>query len=171
MKNVKVYLGLGANLSNPIATIRKACQFIECIPNTQNFECSLLYKTTPVSDIPQSDFINAVCRLETSLTPEFLFQQLNDIESHLGKTPKKKNAPRMIDIDILLYGEECFSENGLVIPHVCWKERLFVLKPMSDITAKVRVPVLGEIVEIDLTSYIKKFKNINNENVIVISEE
>ncbi|MEC7840109.1 MAG: 2-amino-4-hydroxy-6-hydroxymethyldihydropteridine diphosphokinase [Chlamydiota bacterium] len=171
MKKEKIYLGLGGNLGNPIATLKKASLLISQIPEIDNFECSRLYRTSPVSDIPQEDFINGVCSFNTTLQPELLFEKLCEIELKLGKEQKEKNAPRVVDIDILLYGEEVYVKNSLIIPHPRWMERLFVLKPMLDISNKVRVPIEGKVVEINLSEYIENFENIHQETVSVVSEE
>src|SRR5690606_9206171 len=105
------------------------------IPSCENLECSKFYITAAVSDIPQKDFLNAVCRFLTSLGPIEIFKELEKIEILLGKIPKDKNAPRIIDLDLLFYGNKVFYDPilNLTIPHPRWKERSFVLEPLAEL--------------------------------------
>ncbi len=166
-----VYLGLGGNLKDPRKTIQQALKLITSHPHICNVRVSSLYKTTPVSDIPQSDFINAVCCIDTSLTPQQLFKELCAIEKVLGKVPKIQNAPRIIDIDILFFGTLYLRTAELKIPHPRWMERLFVIKPLLDVTSKITVPVSEtRFEEIDIKEYLNNFKNAHNETVERVSD-
>lgn len=100
---------------------------------------SKFYSTKPISAIEQPRFINAVCSFKTDLTPRALLLALEEIEKSLGKVKKLKDAPRLIDLDILFYGSEIYEGEGLSIPHASWKERLFVLVPLLDLFEKVQV--------------------------------
>ncbi|HEY2809772.1 MAG TPA: 2-amino-4-hydroxy-6-hydroxymethyldihydropteridine diphosphokinase [Rhabdochlamydiaceae bacterium] len=163
-----VYLGLGSNVGTfdqSARTIQRACALIECIPLVQILRVSSLYRTTPVSSTPQRDFINGACALETTLSPEVLYDALHRIEVLLGKTPKAKNAPRSIDIDILFFGRRLCRTAELCIPHPQWRERLFVLKPLSDLADEIAVP-LNESEEcqlINLKEFLQTFSNPHNE--------
>ncbi|MCE5317434.1 MAG: 2-amino-4-hydroxy-6-hydroxymethyldihydropteridine diphosphokinase [Parachlamydia sp.] len=132
-----VYVGLGSNLGDPGALVAEALGLLEALPILSEFEASPFYLTSPVSDLPQPHFINAVCRFKTTLSPLKLFAELQKIERHLGQTPKPKNAPRLIDLDILFFGKERLLTSELEIPHPRWKERLFVLRPLADLTSYV----------------------------------
>lgn len=129
----KVYVGIGANLGDPFHTIQQAIALIEEIEGVTGLRRSPFYKTSPVSTIAQPDFINAVLSFECTLEPILLFSKLEAIEQLLGKGKKPKNAPRIIDLDLLFYGTLSFVSDRLTIPHPCWKERLFVLVPLLDL--------------------------------------
>lgn len=159
----KVYLGLGGNIGNSAAVIQHACAMIQSIEGVCHFEVSRLYQTAPVSDIPQADYINAVCRFDTELALADLWGHLQAIEKKLGKVKKAKNEPRVIDVDILFFGNEYYDQEGLQIPHPRWKERLFVLEPLKDLTLIVHVPIKIacslSVVEIDLAGVIQQFSS------------
>lgn len=140
-----VYVGLGSNLGDSADIVAKALALLEAVPAISQFAASPLYLTSPVSDLPQPDFVNAVCRFKTTLAPMELLAELQKIERHFGQSPKPKNAPRLIDLDILFFGREKILTPDLEIPHPRWKERLFVIRPLSDLTACVpgtEIPLL-----------------------------
>lgn len=167
----KVFLGLGGNVGNSLNTLQRACEMIRSVSGIADFEVSNFYQTTPVSDILQSDYINAVCKFNTDLNPESLFAELTQIEKILGKIPKNKNVPRTIDIDILFFGELWIDIKNIKVPHSQWRERLFVLIPLLDLVSYVRVPISSsDIEEVDIKKMVDNFVNKNNEHVILISE-
>jgi 2-amino-4-hydroxy-6-hydroxymethyldihydropteridine diphosphokinase len=162
MYRKKVYLGLGSNIGDSVDTVWHACQAIEAIDHVYDFVVSRLYQTAPVSDIPQPDYINAVCRFDTDFAVIELWERLQAIEKMLGKIDKAKNAPRVIDIDILFYGSDSYDNAGLQIPHPRWKERLFVLVPLCDLEPLINVPIQScadkqNVLEIDLKAMILQF--------------
>lgn len=134
----KVYLGLGGNVGDVFQTLKQV--EIELIknPRLHNVTFSPYYVTSPVSDIPQNDFINCASTFQTDLTPFELLEYIQNLEKKLGKVPKAKNMPRSIDIDILFFGQKMVQSEALVIPHPFWRERLFVLVPLSDLTSEVQ---------------------------------
>lgn len=133
----QVFLGLGSNLGDRLALLQAALKQIEALPNTSHFQASKIYETSPVSPIPQGPFLNAACSFLTDLSPFELLSHLQQIETALGKTPKPKTAPRLIDIDILLFGQMKIDTPTLQIPHPHWQERLFVLRPLLDLTEEI----------------------------------
>ncbi|MBA3721577.1 MAG: 2-amino-4-hydroxy-6-hydroxymethyldihydropteridine diphosphokinase [Parachlamydiaceae bacterium] len=145
MNFVPVYLGLGGNIGDTQLTIIKAIQKINKFPNIRNFQISRFYQTSPVGDENQASFINCVCRFDTNLDPFVLLTKMQDIERGLGKVPKPRTAPRIIDIDILFYGDSEMQTPDLEIPHPRWKERLFVLIPLQDLTISIKTSA-GECV-------------------------
>jgi 2-amino-4-hydroxy-6-hydroxymethyldihydropteridine diphosphokinase len=161
----QVYLGLGGNERESLALIRQALQQIERLSGVRSLCCSRFYRTRPVSLIPQASYVNAVCRLETTLDAHALFDNLRKIESYLGKIPKPKDAPRPIDIDILFYGSETINDAELTIPHPHWHERLFVLAPLMDLTDEVALPNQAVC---NLIDYMKEFPNKHQEAVEII---
>jgi 2-amino-4-hydroxy-6-hydroxymethyldihydropteridine diphosphokinase len=140
----RVYLGLGSNLGDRLALIKTALEKIQALPLTHRFQTSKIYETAPVSPIPQGPFLNAACTFLTTLSPFELLDYLQKIEKELGKTPKPKEAPRPIDIDILLFGQKQIDTPTLQIPHPAWQERPFVLIPLLDLTEEILLPS-GEV--------------------------
>lgn len=130
----QVYVGLGGNLGNTPLIFQEAITQLISHPKIFELRTSSLYQTSPISSIPQNDYINAVCTFQTTLHPCELLTILQNIEKSLGKVPKPKDAPRLIDLDILFFGEEVHSAPNLIIPHPRWFERLFVLIPLLDLT-------------------------------------
>ncbi len=166
----KVYLGLGSNIGDSIAIVTQALNKIAALPHVEDFRRSRFFQTTPVSPIAQRDFINVACCFSSSLTPHELLFQLQDIERKLGKVPKAKTAPRPIDIDMLLYGQEWIDTPDLCIPHPRMKERLFVLAPLSDLTDLLLIPnQQGELQPLSLKDYLNSFSNAHNEKVIPLA--
>lgn len=133
----KVYLSLGGNIGDSSSTISHALELLKAVPEVTHLRASRFYSTSPIlpasEPFPQEYYTNAACELETSLSPHELLKALQSIETELGKIPKAKNAPRIIDIDILFFGDQIFSTPDLELPHPRWKERLFVLTPLSDL--------------------------------------
>lgn len=133
----QAYVALGGNLGSPAATIEKALEQISALERVLNFRKSRLYETDPISSIPQNAYINAVCTFETEMTPEELLTKLQQIEKALGKKPKAKDAPRPIDLDLLFLGSETRNTADLQLPHPEWRNRLFVLRPLLDLTDEI----------------------------------
>ena len=159
-----VFLGVGGNIGDSAALVQRAFDHIAALPGVAAVRCSRLYRTTPVSALPQPDFVNAACSLTTTLTARELLAALQRIEQNLGKVEKKKDEPRPIDLDILLFGEECYNSSEMTIPHPRWKERLFVLVPLLVLTEGVALP--GEE-RLCLKGWLAGFDNINGERVEV----
>jgi 2-amino-4-hydroxy-6-hydroxymethyldihydropteridine diphosphokinase len=156
-----VYVALGGNIGNTPAIFTKALQLIYNLKVT-NLQTSHLYLTTPVSDLKIPHFYNAVCKFDTKLDAFSLLHQLQKIEKEIGKIEKTKNESRIIDLDILFFGNTTIQKQELTIPHPRWMERLFVLVPLSDLTSN--------ILEFHLSSLIQTFTNPNNETVLLWKE-
>lgn len=131
---VECFVGLGGNLEGSLETMRECVQKIGRFEGVENVFVSRLFLTTPVSDIPQPSFFNAACRFDCRLPLLELWNCLEVLEIQLGKEVKPKNAPRLIDIDLLFFGEVCFRSESLIVPHPCWQDRLFVLAPLAELT-------------------------------------
>ncbi len=140
MRQHEVFLGLGGNIGNTRKVLLSAIECIRDLDEVSNLQLSPLYLTSPVSSIPQGIYVNAVCRFETSEAPEELWPTLQAIELQHGKQPKAKDEPRVLDIDIILWGQETRASQDLTIPHAHWQERLFVLAPLADLTKSVVLP-------------------------------
>lgn len=155
-----VYLGLGGNIGDSAATLSHSFARIASIPQVKELEVSSFYETTPVSDLAQPNFLNAVCRLKTSLGARQLLEYLQAIEELQGKAAKPKNVPRVIDIDILFFGTERHQAPDLEIPHPRWHERLFVIIPLMDLTTTIAVQ--GKAGELEIIDLLKLKESVGN---------
>ncbi len=165
-----VYVGLGGNIGDAAKTITKAALAIQALQFVLDFEISNYYLTTPVSPIPQDHYVNAVCRFKTSLEPTTLFAGLEHISATLGKIHKVKEAPRIIDLDLLFFGERLFNDGYLQVPHSQWNHRLFVLVPLLDLTDVIMAPTPEGLVKVNLREYVQNFTNIHHEKIVVLNE-
>ena len=137
------YVGLGANLGEPRRQLETAMEELRKLSAPGAFLASHLYRSAPVGYADQPDFLNAVVRLDTDLAPEALLGELQAIEARHGRERRFANAPRTLDLDLLLYGDRVVSGPGLVLPHPRAHERAFVLKPLAEIAPEVAVPGRG----------------------------
>ena len=131
------YIALGANLGDAVATVRRAMDAIGHLPQTQLTRRSSLYRTAPL-DAVGPDYINAVVEISTTLSAPVLLQQLQQLELDAGRERPYRNAPRTLDLDLLLYGDAQMQSPALTIPHPRMAGRAFVLMPLAEI-APLRV--------------------------------
>lgn len=127
-----VYVGLGANLGEREAALRKALGVLGQCPGTRVLRVSPLYGSAPV-DAGGPDYLNAVAEIATTLTPDALLQALQSIEQAAGRERPYRNAPRTLDLDILWFGDEVIHTPSLTVPHPRMAERAFVLRPLADL--------------------------------------
>jgi len=137
---VCAYVALGANLGDAAAALRRAIQELGNLPLTQVRQSSSLYRTAPLdtdsrteASAPGSDYLNAVIELETGLTAPALLDHLQQIEQEAGRERPYRNAPRTLDLDLLLYGSACMESERLTLPHPRMMRRAFVLVPLAEI--------------------------------------
>ena len=133
MKPAPAYVALGSNLQDPAAQVRAGFAALAALPATRLTAQSALYRSAPVGYAGQPDFINAVAAIETLLAPRALLDALLAIERSRGRVREFPNAPRTLDLDVLLYGDLLLNEHGLTIPHPRMHERAFVLAPLAEI--------------------------------------
>jgi 2-amino-4-hydroxy-6-hydroxymethyldihydropteridine diphosphokinase len=127
------YVGIGSNLKDPRAQVLQAFNELDRLPQTRIVKKSSLYRSAPMGHAAQPDFINAVAQLETALPAERLLAELQEIEARHGRERSFANAPRTLDLDILLFGNATIQTPSLTIPHLRMHERAFVLKPLLEI--------------------------------------
>ena len=142
---VTAYIALGSNLGDPSAQIRSALSTLAAMLETRLVRHSSLYLNPPVGYLDQPDFVNAAAEIRTRLAPRDLLDQLLALERNQGRARDFPNAPRTIDLDILLYGGHLVNEPGLVIPHPRMLERAFVLVPLAEIAPDAVVPGVGRV--------------------------
>ena len=138
------YIGLGSNLQDPHGQLRRAFADIEGLPDTRVVARSSLYRSVPIGLLDQPDFVNAVAKISTALKPQELLKALLDIEHQHGRERTVRNAPRTLDLDVLLYDEVQLHEHGLTIPHPQMHLRAFVLQPLLEIAPDVSIPGVGQ---------------------------
>ena len=136
----EVFVALGSNLGNRHAYLQQSVAFLAADPAIFELTLSNIYSTTPVGFTAQPLFLNAVCRFYTSYKANQLLNLTQAIERWLGKQQIVRNGPRLIDLDILLFGQERHQEARLTIPHPRWQERLFVLLPLSNLVKEIKIP-------------------------------
>ena len=142
---IRAYVALGANLGDPAATVPAAARALAEIPETRLIAVSSLYQTAPVGLKRQPDFINAVAAVDTALPPPGLLEALFEIEARFGRSRSVPNAPRTLDLDLLLYGEVRLDEAQLTVPHPRMHERAFVLVPLAEIAPDCHIPGRGRV--------------------------
>lgn len=129
---VRAYVALGANLGDAQGTVRAAMDEVARLPQTQLVAASSLYRTAPV-DSSGPDYINAVMAVDTGLTAAELLQAMQQIELQAGRERPYRNAPRTLDLDLLMYGELVQEDAALTLPHPRMFQRAFVLVPLHEI--------------------------------------
>ena len=134
---VTAYIALGANLGDAVAALRKAVAAINALPLCAVAKTSALYKTAPLETLPGhvagGDYINAVIEIETLLSAPDMLAQLQLIEQAAGRERPYANAPRTLDLDLLLYGSGSIGSARLTVPHPRMAQRAFVLIPLADV--------------------------------------
>ena len=136
--SAEVYLGLGGNLGDPPATFRKALELLTAFSKV--LKVSKLYRSKPYGFSEQPDFYNATAQISTKLPPLDLLACLQEIEQKLGKKVIRENGPRIIDLDLLLYGDDSLNLPDLQLPHPGILERDFVLRPLHDLNPALSHP-------------------------------
>ena len=142
--DVVAYIGLGANLGDARATLAAALDAITALPQTRRDATSPLYRSAPV-DADGPDYLNAVARIRTALAPLVLLHALQAIELQHGRERPYRNAPRTLDLDLLLYGEQQIATAELTVPHPQLQHRAFVLRPLADLAPQLEVPGVGAV--------------------------
>ncbi len=137
------FIGLGSNLENPILQINQAIIHLAKLPETNILKQSSLYRSAPIDALNQPDYINAVVKLKTSLQPQELLEHLLAIEENSGRIRTYPNAPRILDLDLLLFDNLQYREENLIVPHPRMHQRAFVLRPLVEIENDSVIPGIG----------------------------
>ena len=149
MQPMRAYIGIGSNLDDPVAQVRRAFQSLNALPACASVACSPLYRTAPVGGPPgQPDYINAVAALDTALTPDDLLQALQALETAQGRVRTVRWGMRTLDLDLLLYGQITRNDSWLTLPHPRLHQRAFVLQPLHDIAPNLSIPGRGALAEL-----------------------
>jgi 2-amino-4-hydroxy-6-hydroxymethyldihydropteridine diphosphokinase len=160
------YIGLGANLEDRRGRLKEAIARVEGLTGCAVDAASSFYRTEPVGVEGQRWYLNGVIRVKTALRPRELLHHLLDIESVMGRERRAKWDPRVIDLDILLYGDEVVRESDLNVPHPLMHVRRFVLIPLAELAPDLVHPVLGKTIR-DLLAWVPD----DGQEVVRIEEE
>jgi 2-amino-4-hydroxy-6-hydroxymethyldihydropteridine diphosphokinase len=152
---IRVYIGLGSNLEDPVAQILEAVEELEMIPDSILVSRSSLYRGKPMGSAEQPDYVNAVVAMDTLLSAGDFLHELQRIEDLQGRVRGgDKWGPRIIDLDLLMYGKQKINTPDLTVPHPGMHERDFVIIPLSELAGDLNVPGQGR-----LTALINKCEN------------
>ena len=142
------YVALGANLGDAEGSLRAVMRELSTLPGMRLLKSSSLYRTAPVGLKDQPDFINAAVALETELDAQALLRELFSIEQRFGRQRSIPNAPRTLDLDLLLHGDTTSEDSALTLPHPRMHERAFVLAPLAEIAPGLNVPGKGNVADL-----------------------
>ena len=142
------FIGLGSNLEEPVRQIERAIKLLEGIPGTTLVSRSSLYQSAPFGTVAQPDFINSVAEILTELDAHALLQYLQEIERTQGRIRRERWGPRILDLDLLVFGDVIIDAPELIVPHPGIAVRNFVLLPLLEIAPELVIPGLGRISEI-----------------------
>jgi 2-amino-4-hydroxy-6-hydroxymethyldihydropteridine diphosphokinase len=139
---------LGSNLADPVQQLRSALRALAALPRTRLARASSFYRNPPEGGLDQPEYVNAVAEIETRAAPRELLDCLLEIERAHGRARDYSNAPRTLDLDIALYGDNVVHEQGLTIPHPRMVGRAFVLAPLAEIAPDAVVPGHGRVADL-----------------------
>lgn len=142
------YIGLGSNLEDPVQQLLTALTELDQLEQCQLVAQSSLYSSKPVGPQDQPDFVNAVAKLTTELTPLVLLDRLQELEQNHRRIRERHWGPRTLDLDLLLYDDDFITNPRLIVPHAHMHERGFVLLPLQEIAPEISIPGKGLVTEI-----------------------
>jgi 2-amino-4-hydroxy-6-hydroxymethyldihydropteridine diphosphokinase len=143
LNGIICYIGIGSNLGNALKNCRHAVESLSLTTGVEITRFSPFYKTEPVGIENQNLFINAVVEIKTALSARNLFQALQNIEKGMGRKRELKGGPRVIDLDLLFYGQAVIQDADLIVPHPEIQKRRFVLEPLCEIASYFIHPAFG----------------------------
>lgn len=145
---IRVFIGIGANLDDPLTQVTRALRELAELPETALIAASPLYRSPPLGPPGQPDYVNAVAELSTSLAPHALLDELQGLERAHHRVRAERWGPRTLDLDLLLYGEAVIDDERLTVPHPGIASRAFVLLPLVDLAPALELPGLGRVREL-----------------------
>jgi 2-amino-4-hydroxy-6-hydroxymethyldihydropteridine diphosphokinase len=137
------YVGIGSNLDKPVRQVENAFLELSRVPQCRVVKRSSLYRSAPLGYRRQPEFVNAVAAVQTMLEPHELLDGLQAIEADHGRERSFPNAPRTLDLDLLLFGDSVMNTGRLTVPHPRMQERAFVLEPLVEIAPEAEIPGIG----------------------------
>ena len=141
---MRTFVGLGANLGDAAAALDAAVLALSALPETTLSARSKTYRSAPI-DAQGPDYLNAVVELQTALSAATLLRELQHIEHTFGRERPYRNAPRTLDLDLLLHGQDTVATTDLTVPHPRLHERAFVLLPLSELAPDLNIPLQGKL--------------------------
>jgi 2-amino-4-hydroxy-6-hydroxymethyldihydropteridine diphosphokinase len=141
----RAYVALGANLGRREQTLKRAVELLAGASGVEVVAVSQLRETDPVGVVDQPPFLNGAVAVETTLRPRELLELLLDIERSLGRVREERWGPRLVDLDLLAYGDEVVDEPGLHVPHPRLHERRFALEPLAELNPELEIPGVGNV--------------------------
>ena len=165
MPHTIAYIGIGSNLGTPGKNCIEAIEKISSTKDIKIISRSSFYQTEPIGEVQQDWFVNSAIKIKTNLSPTHLLSALLNIESAMGRTREEKWGPRLIDLDLLFYGNLILEKKGLTLPHPEIQKRKFVLIPMSEIAESLVHPTLKKTIKTLLQessdgTVVKKLKSL-----------
>ncbi len=151
------YVGIGSNLDEPARQVEQALLELDRLPHSRVVKRSSLYKSAPLGYASQPDYVNAVAQLETGIPAERLLSELQEIESRHARKRSFANAPRSLDLDLLIFGDSELKTKDLTLPHPRMHQRAFVLRPLVEISPEISIPGVGPAKD--------SLKNVENQIV------
>ncbi len=150
LRLVPAYVGIGSNLEDPALQVANAIRALAEIEGTYSHCASSLFVSQPLGEIPQPDYVNAVCGLLTALDATALLRALHELERSAGRdrTADVRWGPRVLDLDLLVMGRETIDRTDLVLPHPGISSRNFVLLPLAEIAPWIDVPGQGKVAQL-----------------------
>lgn len=142
------FVGVGSNLDQPVRQVTDALAELDGLPHSRVVKRSSLYRSAPVGYAQQPDFVNAVAQLETGISADRLLAELQEIEARHGRVRSFANAPRTLDLDLLMFEKLQSKTERLTLPHPRMHERAFVLKPLVEVAPAVSIPGLGKAADL-----------------------
>jgi len=143
LTSIVCHIGIGSNVGDALQNCKDAIESVSRLDSIKLIQSSSFYKTEPVGDIKQEYFINAIIEIKTKLSARELLLSLQEIERKMGRKREVKGGPRIIDLDIIFYGQEIIKKKGLTVPHPETHKRRFVLEPLNEIASYFIHPVFG----------------------------
>lgn len=142
--SVRAFIGLGANLGDAQRALTEAVEALRALQGVSELVESRRYRSAPI-DSTGPDYINAVVSVSTTLTPQALLAGMQGIESAHGRQRPYRNAPRTLDLDLLLYGDQMLATEALTVPHPRLHQRAFVLHPLAELAPDLMLPAHGSV--------------------------